>query len=919
MKESDGQNMQSAILHDAYFNRPPNLIGLFLIRLGLLCALSACMVWCLTDLYLLTERQLFLCGAAALASALVFTAASLLPSGSVYFSLLVVGGGICWILRDPLTERLRFFWDALMLRLESRLLATKPLILHSYTRLKAGYYEEKLEEGWLTGMLLLIALLAVFLTLCTRTRFRPIPVLLVIGLLSAPAFAAEISGFHPSVIALAAVFAALCTVCTGYELDGHMVFGKSRAANEALRRNERSYQRRTRFYLLGRKLRSDLPRYFKYNANSFLALLVTAGVLLGTAAAIPDGQGFDYEAFLSALQDAGVAAADQIGGVLGVTFGSVDDSGYFSYSSYGDSSGGIGISEPSKGNLPVLSVVLDRNDIPVYLRGDIGVQFTGSAWTAIRDEYERFTDPEGVSYASQLDAFYPDLQYQVLRQRLSSLGYNPDRLLPLQNVSVSYRRSTKVVFQPIAAYELSYKENANFESFGDCVLRTRPGKGTLKTFECLSLTPCMDNSYMSEAVTSARYSGDLSWTLPDGVSNAEYAALIGKYHDFVQLAYMETDSAVLELNEEMRRLGYIGGLSEFDTAAGVCRYFRENFSYSLTEDNGTAEESLKNFLYRTKRGHCALFASAAVLSLRELGIPARYVTGYVASGEGEQTAEGRYRYTLLESDLHAWIEVYFENVGWLPFDPTAAVSGFGEASAEPAQSDAAPEQTEPAVSETEAEVTTVTGTTAEEVTAENPEVSDEPEHESVQPEIVTTEESEPSGDPAVPEHQTNPSNPAPAQEKRSIAEIFAALLPYLTFAAVAAALLAAAILFVRGVGRAEKHAWRGFYKKPPGRAVREMYQLAVLLLTREGLAPGAETLTDYAVRADASPLLKGANVFLTDVMPVFMKCEFGNPEISPVTEEERLAAAKFTSALYRRVMEKKSAFGKFFTKISLFL
>lgn len=933
MKHKSGQDV---ILHDAYFNQPPRLIGLLLIRLALLCVLSASAVWALTDLYVLPEEQLLLSLAATGFSAVFFLLASLLPSGFVYLGAAGITGFVCFLLREQLLTKLSFFADRILLRIDSRLLSTKPFLFHSYSRLASGHYDDKLNEGWLVGMLLLGLLTAFVFTAAARTRFHPFSAALWFGFLCAPAFTAEIAGFHPSIIVFTAVFAALCTINNSYELDGRLVFGKPRAARDAMRRNERSYRKRTRLFLFGRKLQSDLPRYFKYNANSILAILLTAAVLTASAALIPDGQGFDYEAFFNSVRDAGVAAADRIGGAIGVSFGSVNDNGYFSYSHYGDSSGGIGISEPAEGNIPVLDVILDRNDTSVYLRGDIGVRYTGSGWTGIRDEYERFTDRNGLPYAEELSDFYPDLQYQVLRQRLSALGYNPDRLFPLQKVSITYRRNTKVVFQPVAAYELSFKENELFETFGDYILRARSGKGYLKTFETLSLTPFMSNAYMSEAIMFVKSSGDLEWTLPDGMTSAMYNERIATYDRFVKDAYTQTDSAVYAFIEEMRSAGKLSGLSDFDTALAVCRYFKENFRYSLTTDNGTAEESLESFLYETREGHCALFATAMTLIMRELGVPARYVTGYAASGAGELTEDGRYRYTLCEGDLHAWVEVYFENAGWLPFDPTASVSGFEGNTALPPDPADSEEIDLPAVTEPPVEYdptqTTFVSEGAEQTTViaeslapggEDPaysEMESAPNEETTKPpETDENGETLPTDESAGGNGGGNGSDPRPSAPKKSLAEIFVEILPYLTFGVIAVGLAAIVILFIRGVNRAEEQTLRSFRKKPPDRAVGEMYRLVILLLTKEGIPPENETLTDYAVRADASPALKGLNVFMADAMPIFMKCEFGNPEISPVSEEERLAVLKLTSALYRRVIEKKNPISAFFTKISLFL
>lgn len=63
---------------------------------------------------------------------------------------------------------------------------------------------------------------------------------------------------------------------------------------------------------------------------------------------------------------------------------------------------------------------------------------------------------------------------------------------------------------------------------------------------------------------------------------------------------------------------------------GMCEYLRSHYAYSLTADN-TSDKSntmLGNFLFGTRQGHCALYASAMTLALREKGIPARYITGF---------------------------------------------------------------------------------------------------------------------------------------------------------------------------------------------------------------------------------------------------------------------------------------------------
>jgi len=73
-----------------------------------------------------------------------------------------------------------------------------------------------------------------------------------------------------------------------------------------------------------------------------------------------------------------------------------------------------------------------------------------------------------------------------------------------------------------------------------------------------------------------------------------------------------------------------------------------------------------------KQGYCEQYASAMAVMLRSLNIPTRVVVGFT---QGVRQADGSYLVT--SHDAHAWVEVKFENNGWVRFDPTPAVGGQG--------------------------------------------------------------------------------------------------------------------------------------------------------------------------------------------------------------------------------------------------
>ena len=121
----------------------------------------------------------------------------------------------------------------------------------------------------------------------------------------------------------------------------------------------------------------------------------------------------------------------------------------------------------------------------------------------------------------------------------------------------------------------------------------------------------------------------------------------------------------------------------------IKKYLEQNTQYSLTPGRlPEGEDFVEYFLYQNKVGYCAHYASAATLMLRRLGIPARYVEGYAVGKESIYRNSGSQettRYTnlgkkstmvtqseinIMDYNAHAWVEVYFDNCGWVPVEFT---------------------------------------------------------------------------------------------------------------------------------------------------------------------------------------------------------------------------------------------------------
>jgi hypothetical protein len=104
----------------------------------------------------------------------------------------------------------------------------------------------------------------------------------------------------------------------------------------------------------------------------------------------------------------------------------------------------------------------------------------------------------------------------------------------------------------------------------------------------------------------------------------------------------------------------------YDKAAAMESYLQTRYAYSLDLSGAPGENPLSYFLFERRAGHCEYFAAAMTVMLRSLGIPARYVNGFLP-GEYNDVGED---YIVRASDAHSWVEVYFPEYGWITFDPT---------------------------------------------------------------------------------------------------------------------------------------------------------------------------------------------------------------------------------------------------------
>ena len=141
------------------------------------------------------------------------------------------------------------------------------------------------------------------------------------------------------------------------------------------------------------------------------------------------------------------------------------------------------------------------------------------------------------------------------------------------------------------------------------------------------------------------------------------------YSRWIQDHYLQLPASI---TVRTRDLAYriAGDLpTAYDKAEAVTRYVRENIEYEVNiSPPPVGSDPVDWVLFDSPRGYCNYYASAEVVLLRALGIPSRLAVGF---SQGEADKSGR-TFVVRESAAHAWPEVYFPDLGWVEFEPTAS-------------------------------------------------------------------------------------------------------------------------------------------------------------------------------------------------------------------------------------------------------
>ena len=312
--------------------------------------------------------------------------------------------------------------------------------------------------------------------------------------------------------------------------------------------------------------------------------------------------------------------------------------------------------------LSAATVMTVRSDIVSFWRTNTYDRWDGAAWTNSDGGSYRQLGPFGeiTPPTDDLAATSPNARESTQEFRLESRFANS---LPAAPSPVQVRSDSRLIQRPDGSIIAP-------EGLGRGATYTVTGRQVLMTADDIVKLGDGINVGAGSGSSAGGGSGDGS-----GDGSGEVPTIPNE----IAQRYASTPKTTARVKALANQIVTEAGAdTAFDKVTAIEKWMGDNLEYSL--DAPLAPQGVDvvdDFLFQSKLGWCEQIASSLVVMLREVGVPTRLATGF-APGERDGTSG---RFIVRERDAHAWAEVWFPEVGWVAFDPTASVPLSGDAAA----------------------------------------------------------------------------------------------------------------------------------------------------------------------------------------------------------------------------------------------
>ncbi len=178
------------------------------------------------------------------------------------------------------------------------------------------------------------------------------------------------------------------------------------------------------------------------------------------------------------------------------------------------------------------------------------------------------------------------------------------------------------------------------------------------------------NATSGSSVTFSSISSFLTPSDSEAIIKYSTISQLKENSDRIYKMYLQLPPNLPQRVKDLATSLVAGRKTDYDKAKAIEQYLAKKYPYNLdVRSTPRNRDFVDYFLFDLKQGYCSYYASAMAVLARCAGLPSRYVEGYMLPPE--PTKDNPTTYIVTNMQAHAWVEIYFEGYGWLPFEPTS--------------------------------------------------------------------------------------------------------------------------------------------------------------------------------------------------------------------------------------------------------
>ena len=335
----------------------------------------------------------------------------------------------------------------------------------------------------------------------------------------------------------------------------------------------------------------------------------------------------------------------------------------------------LGAGELRNNDKVALTVSGYSGDNPLYLIGSVSDIYTGSSWKKSKEG--------GIQEKKEYLLDYYELLLGLSRVDLKTL--EDHRFVQHRPVKVKYENiKTKTFFYPLKSswYEVHGSTANPVDELANITFPKAVGGGT--RYEAVFYEMNLEGEDFRRMLQEAdqfSYASDVYD--PDKIYEIEseyfYYSSAKRFRNMAFIFYDLKNRAENikkyyttlpeELPDRVKELAFAitkDSETTYDKLKAIEAYLR-TYTYSVKPGElPNGEDFVDYFLFENKKGYCTSFATAMAILGRCVGVPTRYVEGFLVDDSDKENFE----YQVKNRKAHSWAEAYIEGVGWIPFEAT---------------------------------------------------------------------------------------------------------------------------------------------------------------------------------------------------------------------------------------------------------